>query len=264
VSQVPIEIRRVGDLYQATVTPPHGYGPWSTPEPMSVDDLDKKLFELGCHPTDIGDVFYEADANWVDLSKQCERHVRGPTSIESHYSTFFGPPRAVYSASGETDEFSVDLFRDVPCAGATTLLTRGLSDLGELHREGHPLLQELMFSFWDGFDAEKLIELLVLIGHETVEGRRPLLWGEVLPPGGPILPGVALSAFYVAQPSYLAPTFGELEQEQGTVRIRWLVPLYDHEATWVEQHGHERFEDLLETQDPDLLDLRRPSLSLPD
>lgn len=65
-----IEIRRVGDRYEATVTPPHSNVEWSTPEPMTVDELDRKLFELGCHPTDVGDAFYEADPDWVERSKQ--------------------------------------------------------------------------------------------------------------------------------------------------------------------------------------------------
>jgi hypothetical protein len=68
---MPIEIRRVGYLYEASVTPPHGSGrPWSTPHPMSVDDLDRTLLEAGCHPTDIGDAFYEADPDWVKRSAQ--------------------------------------------------------------------------------------------------------------------------------------------------------------------------------------------------
>lgn len=67
---MPIEIRRVGALYEAHVTPPHSDVEWSTPEPMSVDDLDEKLFELGCHQTDIGDAFYEADPDWIKRSKQ--------------------------------------------------------------------------------------------------------------------------------------------------------------------------------------------------
>lgn len=68
--RVAIEIRRVGDLYEARVTPPHGSVEWATQVPMSVDELDKRLFELGCHPTDIGDAFYEADPDWVERSKQ--------------------------------------------------------------------------------------------------------------------------------------------------------------------------------------------------
>lgn len=67
---MPIEIRRVGKLYEAKVTPPHGSGEWETSEPMSVDDLDRKLFELGCHPTDVGDAFYEADPKWIERSEQ--------------------------------------------------------------------------------------------------------------------------------------------------------------------------------------------------
>ncbi len=67
---MPIKIRRAGDRYEATVTPPHGNVEWATTEPMTVDEFDRKLFELGCHPTDIGDAFYEADPNWIERSKQ--------------------------------------------------------------------------------------------------------------------------------------------------------------------------------------------------
>lgn len=36
------------------------------PHPMSAGEFDKKLFEVGCHPTDIGDAFYEADPVWAE------------------------------------------------------------------------------------------------------------------------------------------------------------------------------------------------------
>jgi hypothetical protein len=67
---MPIDIRRVGDLYEAKVSPPHSATAWATPEPMSVDDLDRALYHLGCHPTDIGDAFYAADPNWIEQSNQ--------------------------------------------------------------------------------------------------------------------------------------------------------------------------------------------------
>jgi hypothetical protein len=62
-----ITIHRVGDLYEATVTPPHSQVAWSTPRPMSADALDRQLYEIGCHPTDVGDAFYEADPEWIEL-----------------------------------------------------------------------------------------------------------------------------------------------------------------------------------------------------
>lgn len=61
-----IKITRVGDKYLADVTPPHGSGiAWSTPEPLRAKELIRQLTEDGCHQTDIGDAFYEADDMWV-------------------------------------------------------------------------------------------------------------------------------------------------------------------------------------------------------
>ena len=53
--------------YEAWVTPPHGSGTtWHTSGPVSVDELIEQLRGLGCHTTDIGDAFFEADPNWLD------------------------------------------------------------------------------------------------------------------------------------------------------------------------------------------------------
>ena len=57
-----IEIKKVGDLYTAKVTPPHGKGSnWETKQPMSEADIVRGLLSIGCHQTDIGDVFYELE-----------------------------------------------------------------------------------------------------------------------------------------------------------------------------------------------------------
>ena len=61
-----IVITRVGDLYEATTTAPHGGDePWATSRPMSRGDLIAALRGRGCHQTDIGDAFYEADPEWL-------------------------------------------------------------------------------------------------------------------------------------------------------------------------------------------------------
>ncbi len=60
-----IVIKRLGDLYEATVTPPHGDGqPWATPHSIPRDSVIAALRDRACHQTDIGDAFYEADAEW--------------------------------------------------------------------------------------------------------------------------------------------------------------------------------------------------------
>lgn len=61
-----ITITRAGTKYQAEVSPPHGRGEyWKTDHPVSAEQLIKSLRELGCHQTDIGDAFYEADPGWA-------------------------------------------------------------------------------------------------------------------------------------------------------------------------------------------------------
>lgn len=60
-----ISIQRVGDGYEAQVSPPHGTVPWVTEQPIARSQLIAKLRELDCRQTDIGDAFYEADPDWL-------------------------------------------------------------------------------------------------------------------------------------------------------------------------------------------------------
>ena len=60
-----IVIIRVGDLYEAKVTPSHGGSvPWAAPQPMTRDSVIAALRDRACHQTDIGAAFYEADPKW--------------------------------------------------------------------------------------------------------------------------------------------------------------------------------------------------------
>jgi hypothetical protein len=64
---MPITIRRHGDKYDVKVTPPHGRGTyWTSPEPLSGAEVVRRLEELGCHQTDIGDAMFEADPLWLN------------------------------------------------------------------------------------------------------------------------------------------------------------------------------------------------------
>jgi hypothetical protein len=61
-----INVRREGDFYRVTVTPPHGGGRyWSSRKALTADDVVNKLRKLGCHQTDIGDAMFEADPDWL-------------------------------------------------------------------------------------------------------------------------------------------------------------------------------------------------------
>lgn len=61
-----ITIEKIGEGYVAKVTPPHGNSSnWETQAPLAPEHLIQELLGLGCHQTDIGDAFYEADPSWL-------------------------------------------------------------------------------------------------------------------------------------------------------------------------------------------------------
>ena len=64
-----IRIKKVSDsLYTSDLTLPDMpavVAPWSTPEPMPVDQIIKELLCRGAHQVDIGDAFKAADPHWM-------------------------------------------------------------------------------------------------------------------------------------------------------------------------------------------------------
>ena len=61
---MPIIIRKAGDRYSVSVSPPEG-SYWRSNEPMTPLAIFKKLVSLGSHTTDISDAFYAADPFWT-------------------------------------------------------------------------------------------------------------------------------------------------------------------------------------------------------
>jgi hypothetical protein len=70
-TDMPIRITRRDDKYDVKVTPPHGRGTyWSSPGPLTAQEVVDRLEELGCHQTDIGDAMFEADPMWLNRLKE--------------------------------------------------------------------------------------------------------------------------------------------------------------------------------------------------
>lgn len=63
---MPIKIECVGTLYVATATPPHSDVEYVSESPAAADAVIDALRARGCHQTDIGDAFYDADPDWLN------------------------------------------------------------------------------------------------------------------------------------------------------------------------------------------------------
>jgi hypothetical protein len=63
---VAIRITKADSGYEAELSPPHGGGTiWRTSGPLGRDALIAVLRDRGCHQTDIGDAFVQADPEWL-------------------------------------------------------------------------------------------------------------------------------------------------------------------------------------------------------
>jgi hypothetical protein len=182
------------------------------------------------------------------------------TSMEAHLTSWLGEPTAVRQVSLGTQSESVSLLRidDSPWDGATTLATAGLADLG-----GHRLHEELLVACWSDGPVNALASVVEFLVRQLTAGREPLLYGDVVGPAGPLVPGTSMDAIYVCEPTYYPSGFARFVSPEGCViRTRWLVPIYASEAQVVGDKGAGALEDMLVEQDPDLLSLQRGPVAL--
>lgn len=184
------------------------------------------------------------------MSEALLRHLRMHLGVETdHYPLRVEPGCAA---------LSVLRFEDQPCAGAITLATVGLSAPSRAW-----LHEELLMTCWTSELAPELPLVLEYVARQLAGGVEALIYGDVVGPAGPIVPGSALEALYACEPTYFAEGLAEFQGDNGcTTRLMWLIPIHPAEARLVMRDGADALEALLAEKDPDLLSLhRRPIMT---
>jgi hypothetical protein len=186
--------------------------------------------------------------------------IRVDVLLERHYRRFLGKPshRTEIPLPGG-EKFSIEEFERQPCEGASTLVSFGLAERQAKQALHHN--HELLFCCQQRFVSLDLAKVIGSIVTKVIQTGKPLFRGDVLGPAGPLLPGVPVEALYVCPPSYFKEPFFKFQASDDVdVHILWLIPIHRGEAEWVRQRGWSEFESLLQAKNPDLLDLKRPSI----
>ena len=198
----------------------------------------------------------------VRVSGKTERSV--PPLIR-HLEQHLGPIAAGWrrDIDGREIPFQVALFENAPGPGNITLTTIGLSNYPLEMVNGRVVHQELVFACHEQFKNWNPQVLLQSVGRHAVESRHALLRGQCLGPLKLFAQSEA-NGIYSAIPVYFPDSFNSVELTGSTKAVfTWLVPIYPSELELCRTRGWSALEAEFELQDPDLMDLERPPLSIP-
>ena len=103
--------------------------------------------------------------------------------------------------------------------------------------------------------------VLQQIGAEMLRTETAVEPGQVIGPGGEIVSGSDLVAFYVSGPFFMAEDAAVYRNEsEGAIVFAWLVPISAHEANYIRVAGAAAFEDLMISSHADFADFQRSSI----
>ena len=184
--------------------------------------------------------------------------------VEDWYERHLGKPALLTNARDvegrRNAPFQVGTYLDQPVEEAFTLATIGLSETPQIGPESESVRQELLLCAWDGFRHDSLYSALFTAAqlvHDRGETANP---GEVIEVPLPIAEGVSLRHFFVYLPIYHSDDLHSVPLGREAVEVLWLIPVTEAEAAYIEENGPQAFDELLGREDPDLMDLQRPSL----
>jgi hypothetical protein len=186
--------------------------------------------------------------------------------VRTHVEKYLGPIGREWAEleSGQSLPFSVVEVKGSPVVRTTSLVTVGFSDAILRFPSGRPTRQELVLAYDNVFAQENTQGLIARVGLDRIESGRAVARGETIGPNGRLFPSSRLEALYGALPVYFPEHFGVSRETDPPTNFLWLVPVGPNEVRFVRECGWEAFEDLMVKTDPDLLDMDRREIDLPE
>lgn len=185
-----------------------------------------------------------------------------PAIIE-HLERHLGPFHSGWSESANGEPVSCQVVKfKAPDSQTAVFSTLGMSrDVLQSRVSVKEINQELILMVYEDIGDRNIPAILQSLAAEAVGLGRAFLRGDVIGPRGTLFDGFPFTAFYVTLPVYLPDSFQTFHDDAGrNVVFAWLVPIMEDEVFYIRTNGWERFEDLLEQVNPDLVDFKRPAL----
>ncbi|MDR1063952.1 MAG: DUF2185 domain-containing protein [Azoarcus sp.] len=185
-------------------------------------------------------------------------------NIVDHLEKYLGRAESCWS-NDEFKQAKIIQFKQRPCDGAITYATLGMSQTILPLSDNKYVRHELLFAAYEHYPSRDIATFLLSFSEFVLSKDQALWRGDVIGPSTPIIDGIAMNSVYSNIPVIFdknLSTFYESESIPPVVLI-WVLPILQQEAEFIKLNGWGKFEDILETRNPDLLDLNRSSVILP-
>jgi hypothetical protein len=184
-------------------------------------------------------------------------------SLVDHIEKYLGKIEGAWTRSPEHGKMD---FHVLSCVHgqidqARTFCTVGLGNFPLVSAVSNRVIRhELLILAPESFGNRNIPALLQQLGLGALKRKSAYLRGEVIEGASAIFKERSFSAFYAAIPNIISQDFSVYRDEQGVeVVFVWMVPIMPAEAKFTRAHGWSKFEDLLQSQNADMVDFDRQS-----
>lgn len=153
-------------------------------------------------------------------------------------------------------------FMETPAKGITTFITLGLSKHLLQMPSGKKCRQELVICANSNSNAEDLISILLMLGYRTSVSHKAILRGGIEYIGRSLTENPEMSYLYACVPFVFPESFDLLSTATYSIMFPLLIPIYDKEAEIIGKNKKGYFEKILDEQETDLFDIKRPMLNM--
>lgn len=150
--------------------------------------------------------------------------------------------------------------KDIP--ESNCFLSIGLSNtLYPLNRSEKKIRLELFLLLPNDHEPSYAPSIIEDAMIEMQISGKAFLRGDVIGPKGEIFENSKMTALYVAPPICFDEKTAGFKIAKSEVIFMWLVPISTTESDYIKRNGWESFEDILENNEIDVLDIfRKPSV----
>jgi hypothetical protein len=180
-----------------------------------------------------------------------------------HLETTLGYCQGAWTKGTDGQElpFHIAHWHHQPCHSAVTCSTLGLfRHEVTLPQRQTTLQQELMLSVYGLEHQSLLASWLYHCGQLFLGQSQALSLHQVIGAFDTMLGDSDKCAFFVAPPVYFPPELAVWQDSVPYTHLLWLVPVTREEGLFIAKQGGSAFEALLAEDEPDILNLNRPSL----